>query len=522
MAFAQQVKDKPWIPKVQRQYYSVFAPNGGLRYDLPSTMLEDQYTPRCEEIRLEDGVVRKQKGTAGFAGTVASPLNGTVMALSYINGACRCHTTTKVYLLSAGAFVDKTNDAMTGDEDNAYSWAFITNIYIFTNGKDQIQQMASDGTVSDLGGAGTYLPFWILYYGGRLCMYNVLDGGVDCSKRVRWSELEKPEDYDSDKGAGLTDLYSMLRDDDEIVRAERLGSDIIIYGDHSMARQTYDGAYFKAPYGFRAAIPDTGLSASRALVSIEGKRHIFMGWDDIYIYEGLSDVHAIGGPIRDELFNIIAPTYINRSFMVHIPAENKMRLFIATTGNTTPDTYFEYDLEAGHWTRGTRSYTGWGPYKEASAITWGDLVDTWGDQAWEWGDQTLYALADSQLYGSGSVVYKDDGTAKSLAGTAIDCFYETKDFVTGEGYRRTLTHWMELNFEAKGTTVDVSYSTDEGVNWTTLETTTLTSDWAKYNIDFTVDEPVIRLRWRNEEDDGLFELRWFEVGYLEATDGGVA
>ena len=118
------------------------------------------------------------------------------------------------------------------------------------------------------------------------------------------------------------------------------------------------------------------------------------------------------------------------------------------------------------------------------------------------------------------VTYEDE-TELNLAGIAIDGIFETKDFVTGEGYRRTLTNWMELNFEGKGNNVYVRYSVDLGLSWSEAKLIVLSSVWAKYNYDFNANASQIRFRFRNGNLGETFEVREMEVGYVEASDRGV-
>lgn len=94
---------KVTIPTKRRTYHAIYAPTYGLKYDLASTMLPEQYTPRCEEVTMRDGVVSKATGTSIFAQTDTFAVSGYVMLLSQFNkldGTTKklvCHTTNNMY-----------------------------------------------------------------------------------------------------------------------------------------------------------------------------------------------------------------------------------------------------------------------------------------------------------------------------------------------------------------------------------------------------------------------------------------
>lgn len=512
--------------KTRRQYHPVFAPVEGLRYDLTSTMLPERATPNCEGIEFLDDRMRKMLGTVEFAGTVGSALNGKVMALNRIASILMCHTTTKVYQLVSSTFSDKTDSAFTGDEDNFISHAYIpdsagANHYVWTNFKDPIRKYALSGSVSALGGASNYRPRWLQNFGERLNLYNVTDGGAQKKTRVRWCKLGDFEDWTA-TGSGFVDLTAYLGDSDEIMRAEKLAAYVIIYGQSGIIRQNYTGNA-STPFSFAGQVSGVGLVAPRALVNIEGGEHIFMGVDDIYSYTGGRDPVPIGTSIRDELFNIMTAEYVNRSFMVHEPEDESIRLHVPIEDSTTPNACFSYNLRSRVWTRLPYEYLGYGRHVVETALTWATITGTWEETALTWDARTLNKLQPITLYGDSSGhVYSDDDTSYNMEGSAIDAWWDTKDFTTGDGYLRTTTHWMELNFEARGHTVSVYQSTDGGTSYTLLEAVTLTRDWASYRVDLDVTSPQIRFQFRNATTDETFEVKWIEVGHLPSTDRRVA
>jgi len=417
--------------------------------------------------------------------------------------------------------------SFTGDEDNFWSSEIMNNYYLFSNGIEPIKHWNMTSTlISTLPGCENYSAKGIRKYGERLCLYHTIEFGTAKPQRVRYTAaggITTPVPLKDDwrkTGSGSVDLEAVMGVD-FIQVAEKLGNYIAIYGERTVALQDYT-ARVSQPFSFYTRVSGVGLAAPRAIANL-GEEHIFMGWDDIYSYKGGKNADRIGGPIRRELFKMINPEYINRSFMVYIEETDEIRLYFPKVKAELPNCYFSLNLENYAWSRGSRSYTGYGYFSLVAAPTWENITpQVWEQQIRRWDDATTTALSPINLYGDSSGrLYKDDETINNLAGAAIDGYWDTKDFVTGEGYRRTMTNFMELNFEAKGDTLKLYYSTDFGTTWTFHKEYTLSNDWTMEGADFEVYSPQIRFRFRNSTLGQTFNLRNIEMGYVEASDRGV-
>lgn len=512
------------LVRIMRQHQQVPFVAGGLRYDVYSSALKNEETPSCKNIVMGESIIEKRKGVSAFAGTGAAALTGIVMKLNYTASELICHTTDKVYAYNSGTglFVDITEAATTynGTQDDPISDVYFdapaTPLYIWTNGVESPKKWDLAGAnVSALDNATNYITKWLLYFGSRLCLYNLVDTGTSKPLRVRWSIVGNPEDF-SGTGSSFADITAVLGDD-LIMRAEKLGTYAVIYGQKGLCLQDYR-AYVNNPFGFSTRVPSIGLAASRALINLFGREHIFLGYDDIYSYKGGREVQRLGRPIRRELFSIIDNDSIDRCFMIHMMDKNKVRLYIPTKGHTTTqmDVYFELNLEEGTWSRGTGAYTGFGEYG-TSGITVDELAGSVDEQAWVIDSLGIHSGDTIDMFGDiNGVVYKADNTTHDDAGVAVAATFDTKDFVEEYRYRGEVTHWMELSFEAKGTSVDVYYSDDFGKNYTFLETVALTGDWERYEVAFEVNSPGIRFSFQNNDSASTFQIRWYEIGYIKA------
>lgn len=458
--------------------------------------------------------------SVAFAGAAAT--RNAVLSVSLVMAA------------DIGAMVVNIDDVMatiehSGDEDNNISAAVVNDYYVYSNGVDPLLywDMATATMTALLGGTSLGCKAMVMI-GERLCLYGI--SAVDAPRRVQWtvagglSVTPVATDW-TDPGSGDTDLDSVFGED-VIQTAHKLGNYVVVYGKKTIAMQEYTGTSPDNPYNFYVRVAGTGTPSERGVANL-GDSHIVMGWDDIYIYKGGTDVESIGDRVSSELFSLINPTYINRSFLVYLDEQYEIRLYFPLIGSSTPNCYFTYSLKNRSWSRGSRSYTAFGTYKRVTgADTWdtiGTATTTWDELGIRWNDSSNEQLSPLNIYGDSSgVVYADNDTILNNAGVAIDGMWETKDFVVGDGYRRKTTNWMSFGFEATGDTVMVSYSTDLGVNFSDPITFTLTSGWEKYRFDVNVNAPQIRFRFRNYQLSETFSIREIELGYIDASDRGVA
>ena len=491
----------------EMKFITVNAPVGGLRLDVPSTLLPDTNSPALTDIRFIDNYIEKAKGAAAFAGTGGTALNGDVMKLAEFGNDAGSRyllamTTTKVYELTAGTFADRSSAAFTGDQDDRFYAVAYNNMFIFGNGKDTLRKWTTT-TADDanLTNATDYRPNWIQIMGERLCLYGVYNTATNYPRRIRWSVAGDPEDW-AGSGSGAKDLKTELRDGDEIQRAEPLGNSMVIYGRTSTAMQDYRESV-DSPFPTSAVSDEFGLAAPDALVNIAGGEHISMTLENIVSYKGGRAATPIDAAIHNDLFDNINRQYMNRSFMTFAPEHDKARLFYPRGAATEPSHYYELNLKGMTWTRGVRAFTGAGRYRDAT----NDIYTMYGDTS--------------------GVVYEDDETDLNVGSTAITGQFESPDFLGDEKDQTSINNWMTLYVEAKGGASDkltVEFSTNSGASWVAAppRLITLTTAWKTYRLDFEIDSEKVRFRFSNAIASESFAIRMYKVGYMAGSEMGAA
>lgn len=502
--------------KSTEEWHSVLGPTLGLVLNDQSVAIDERASPRCVNVEFDRRAVWKARGTASFAGTATTAVNGTPMSVIYSNSNLVVVTTTKVYRYNSAtdAMVDITDAGgpLTSDQDDAVDWCHISDQLIITNNTDQMRTWSYTGLIGKLTNTSAYRPKAIAPFGGRLCLFNVIESGTANALRCRWSAVDAPTSWGG-SAAGSADLEFSFLGGDSIQRALLLGNVLVLYGLDSIAVQTYLGRVTD-PFAWSGAVTDVGLVAPRALLAVDDNTHIFLGKDDVYVYKGGRTVEGIGTSIKDELFDVISHEYKSRSFMTLTRERELLRLFVPTLGSSSPDTYYELNVKTGVWSKGTRSYTCGGVWTRTSTITVDGLPGTVGALAGRISDYAGQRYAGRGIYGNSSgVLSEEDITTTTLNGTAFISDWETKDFSSGD-HVGDYTTWLDFNFEAFGTSVEVSYSVDGGSTWTLLEDVTLSAVWATYRLSFRVTSDMIRFRMRSDESTSHFAMRWFEVGFF--------
>ena len=411
----------------------------------------------------------------------------------------------------------KVFKTFSGDADDMVSAVVMGDLYMWTQGTSDNVKMwnMSDSAVSTLTGTTNYKCKSLAKLGQRVCMYNLTDTGTDKPQRVRWCIVGDPTDW-SAGGSGYRDLTTSIGTD-FILTALPLGNYVALYGKKTVALQEYIGG--ATIFDFHRRVSGKGAINGRCVVDVGGE-HAVLGVDDVSTYSGGRTLDSIGTNVMPNVITNIEASQYDKCFLEYIRERKELHIHMPTIGESVVDLDYMLSITHKNWTNIDRAFTGFGSYIVTSAVKIGNLVGSIGEQNWKFGDSVMSAKKDIPLYGDTSgYVYKLDTATYNNNGVLVDQYVDTKDFVIGERYKARMGEWMELNFEAKGISVDIYYSTDTGDTYTLLETVTLTDSWERYSIDFDVNNPQLRFRFRNNTLSSAFFLgAWIEIGYIEGSE----
>jgi hypothetical protein len=376
----------------------------------------------------------------------------------------------------------------TGTTSDFFSYDYIrknteTDLWwVCSNGVDNIKKY--DGTTfQDLGGSPP-LAKYVIQFKTYLHALRTKESGSSYYQRDRWPDTADPENWTTGNanykdltGSDFISGAALFDDDHLIVFKER--SILIVYPTGDSEIFEYDGT-----------VKGRGCSAGRT-VSVIGKDIAYLGWDDVYLFNGISS-DSISKSIRKELFARMIPSEMTNCFGLLIEEQKEYWLC------TTP-LVWSYNYDIGRWFKHSlyNTMTAFGYYYLESAVKIGDLTDLIRNLNWRIGDRTILSEAPVTLLGDeDGYIYKYSALKNSDDGNAIDAYFDTKDFVFTKWQARQRI--IRLDTYYTGPSLQIYYSTDKGVTWTLLTTlddsTTLETPQVTR---FRINCRRIRFRFRN-------------------------
>lgn len=388
--------------------------------------------------------------------------------------------------------------------------------WVFTNGVDPIKKWdGGTDTLSDLissfpAEAATLLADELIEFKDYLILFNTTEFGKPYPQRVRWSDTAKPDDFLNGNAS-----YIDLSGADWIKCARKFKGDyLIVFKDRSIwvGYATGDSDIFQ----FDQRVTGAGCAAAKTVESL-GDELIFLGWDDVYVFNGI-DYESIGSQIQKELFATMNPKAIAKCFGVVIEEQKEYWLFVPSSNSDYCDTAWVFNYELNKWTKHSIAdyMSNFGYYEKQSQMTIGDLVGIIGAQTWRFGDRTTLESNPTTLLGDTSgYVYEYDRLVNNDDGTAIDGWFSTKDFIFTQLMQRARILRMDVYFSGGGT-LKVTYSTDRGVTWKEERTLASNNDFSIRRAYWRLDCDMVRFRFRNNTAGENFQFREARIYYTAA------
>ena len=417
-------------------------------------------------------------------------------------------TQTKLYERSGLTWTDVSAGTYTGGAENRWRFAQWGNSTIATNYVDAMQVSTSSGAFSAL--AGTPPKAAGVFTVGDFLMYFDYDDGTAYPDGWGVSGIGNIEEHDTTDVATQAARGRLLDLPGQIRAGGRLGKQAVLYKENGLWLGTYQGP--PTVWSWQLVPGNAGCVSQEALVEVTvngGNAHLFLGEDDIYLFDGSRPVSIATNKVRTFYQNNASHQYRYKSMASHDRLNAVIRFyFVSKNGGTTePDMCLVYNYRTNQWGRDDREIHSALQYITAS-ISWDDLgtyYSTWDD---------LPAVAYNSPFWSAAqetpAIFDTSNDLQSLTGAST-----ASSFTTGYlGDQNDYTTVQRTRLKYNGVTTATGTAThlflhELGESDTTGMTVTLDGNkfdllcsarWHKFQIDLAGDYKVTGLNFTYEVD----------------------
>jgi hypothetical protein len=442
------------------------------------------------------GVVPSFKGMKGaptLADTPMTSLGATCMGaalLTKLDATNRLIAGTAQNLYEAGnstwASVSRAatyTTAVTG------RWRFAQqgNVSLAANGADTIQASVSTGAFSCV--AGAPIASIVEAVGKFVFALNTSAN----AHGVQWSALG---DYTSWSASVATQAGSdtLTTTEGPITAGRRFGNTIIVYKKTSM----YIGVNVGPPniWQFEPIPGSAGALSQEVVVNIgtpENPKHIFMGSDDFYVYDGSKPIPIGTNKIKNAVFGELLESRYYAALSLHDRKNSLVYFYYPTNDSVIPNKCVVYNYRMDRWGVDDRSVEAALEYVSA-AVTYdglGALYATYADFPMLGYDSAFLGATTAR-----PAVFDNTHEVKTLTGPAGTTSFTTGDYGNDSQFN-TLTR-IRPRFLTAPTTARLTnyYKNNMGDALTTDTTTDLSSGkfdvirdarWHRMQMEFTGD-----------------------------------
>lgn len=421
----------------------------------------------------------------GLDALASAAVNAAVLLKLDASNRLFAGTATKIYEKSGSAWTDVSSTTYSASSVQLWRFSQFGNTSLAVNKGDYLQYSNSGAFAAVTGapkaGAMCTVAGFVMVANTNEATYGNSEDRWWCSGYNDYTDWTPAVATQCTTGR-LIDTPGPIRG----VRA--LGSDVVAYKDRSM----YYGRYVGTPVVWQwELIPGKiGCQSQDCIVDI-GTAHYFIGFEDIYVYDGTRPV-PIGTPLREWFFTDLDAGY---SFLIrgmHDRANGLVYWFYPRSGSVgVLNGCIVYNYKSNKW--GVAHRTIECPIEYiVSGLTWNTIpAATWN--AWPtstWDSPYWVAQTETAAYiGTDHKIY-------SLTGASASSDFTTGSY--GDDSTFTLLSQARLRYLAVPTTGTMVnyYQNEHGDTWTAGATTTESNGrfdvlrsarWHKMKFSFTGD-----------------------------------
>ncbi|HEY8098488.1 MAG TPA: hypothetical protein VIE65_20685 [Methylobacter sp.] len=258
-------------------------------------------------------------------------------------------TQTDLYEGLSGAWTSVSRaGSYVGGLESRWRFTQFGNVTICCNKIDATQNSVNTGAFADLTGAPK--ASFIDTTAGFVMLADYDDGVNNYQDGWYCSALN---DYTGWTNSIATQSASgrLLDTPGPIKGLRQLGKQFVFYKERSMYLATYAGPPFI--WDIQLIPGEIGASSHEAVVNI-GTAHIFVGYEDFYMFDGTRPV-AIGGPVREWFFRQLNQKYRYKIQGLHDRTNSTVHFYYPSASSTTLDSCIVYNYKSDKWGKADRN-----------------------------------------------------------------------------------------------------------------------------------------------------------------------
>jgi len=360
-----------------------------------------------------------------------------------------------------------------------------------------------DGT--NFNDVASYNPLALVVFDDRVLIGHTMEGGARHPHIIRWTVQGTFNDF-TGTGSGY---YHLIETPDWIQSFLVMGDALVIYKERSIWVATTSRA---TTFRFHLIVPYVGLAAPQ-LIAGSGDLHFFVGWDNVYAFDGRR-AEPIGDVIRRKIFgpeSVVNWDYIHRGWAMYVEELDEVWFALPVGDSEWPNFILRYCVHRDVWY--TRDFpwtlSNYGFWTRTGVTTWDKLTDPWTEYTMTWDSLLSTARIPVNLLArSDGQVEKYDYISTTDDGSVIEGEFETGDMVVVERRVRLL----EIEVIAKGSELTLYASYDGGMTWKFLKTLKLANEVKTYSVFLNKTVQKFRLKGRSSK---YFRLTGLTVYYRE-------
>lgn len=412
---------------------------------------------------------------SGISGALAAACQGAA-SLRKLDESVRnlAGTGTALFEISAGAWSDVTRvsgGAYSLGSDVRWRFSQFGNVSLAVAKSDTLQA-SSSGAFANVTGAPKAGGVEVV--GQFVFLWNTDEATFGDSPH-RWWCSAKGDHTDWSPTISTECATALITSTSGKIRSmKRFGPHIMAYKLNSMHLGIYAGQ--PSIWNFdREISSQTGALSHEAVVDVgtpEEPRHIFMGFDDFYEFNGGRPRPLGQGWVKETVYNELNKTYMERAIALHDRANSLIYFFYPSGASNNPDKCVVYNYKTQRWGRADRQIEAAFEYSTVG-ISYDDLGTTYS---------TYHDLPnisyDSTIWTSGfpvPAVFNTSHTLQSLDGESTECGFRLGDIGDDEKFLTISRVRPRFTTAPTSATLVNYYRNNLGDSLTTGATTSLSS-----------------------------------------------